>query len=120
VPAAVLLTFVCVLVSQVFFRAHSLQDAFTALAEMAGHSGLGLGWTRAQALPLAALFAVVWCLPNTQEILGQTRPDDAPNWSLLPYLRWQLSLPWSLATGLAFSLSLFFSTANSTFVYYQF
>ena len=72
-------TYLAVLVAQVFFRADGVKAAFSILAGMAGlhtahdtalvlHPGLGL-WLR-----IAVGFGIVWTLPNTQQILGRFLP----------------------------------------------
>ena len=95
--ASVLLTFLCVLVGQIFFRAASTHDALLMLGAMAGVNGITLappllhmlgplaghgmqrgilnppGWSHSDlrvVLELAATFFIVWALPNTQQILG--------------------------------------------------
>ena len=119
-PASVLLTFLAVVAGQVFFRADSLSDAGRVFADLAGRHGLGPAWPLSQLLLIAALLAIVWMAPNTQEILGETQPDDAPNWSLIQHLRWSPTFAWWLVITTTFAVSMIFSTANSTFLYFQF
>jgi alginate O-acetyltransferase complex protein AlgI len=114
------ITYVAVLVGQVFFRADSLHDVGTVLADMAGCHGLGQAWPVSQMLLIAALFTVVWLMPNTQEILGETQENDLANWSVLRSLRWCPTLLWWSATSLTFAVSMFYSTASTTFLYFQF
>jgi len=59
-------------------------------------------------------------MPNTQEILGETRKDDEPNWSILPHIRWSPTFLWLAGTSAAFILSMFYSEASSSFLYFQF
>ena len=70
VPLSVGMTYVAVLVGAVFFRSSSLHDVGCVLADMAERHGLGQVWPLGQGLLIAAQLAVVWLMPNTQEILG--------------------------------------------------
>jgi alginate O-acetyltransferase complex protein AlgI len=119
-PVCVALTFLAVIVGQVFFRASSLHDAVMILAELSGHHGAGSGWVAPQAVVLAALFAIVWTLPNTQQILGEPQPNSSSVWSICSNLRWQPNLAWWCAAALTFTASMFYSMASTTFLYFQF
>jgi len=120
VPVSILITYLAVLVGEVLFRSTGLRSALSVLADMTGRHGLGHGWPVSQVLLIAALLTVVWVMPNTQEILGETRKDDEPNWSILPHIRWSPTFLWWAGTSAAFALSMFYSTSNSTFLYFQF
>ncbi len=120
-PVGIALTYFAVLVSQIFFRASSVSTALSVLSSMTGRNGFGLAAGQgAQMLLLAGLYAVIWLMPNTQELLGEEQKSDAPNASILPYVRWQPTLPWWVATSAAFLVSMLYSTAGSTFLYFQF
>jgi len=114
---SVLLTFACVLVGQVFFRASSTGDAVEVLRALIGcRSQAGAAVTPQSVLLLVALAAVVWLAPNTQEILGQA---DGSRASTLRWLqpRFTYSWPWAFAMGtLLFGVILFVSN-SSTFLY---
>ena len=120
VPVSVGITYLAVVVAEVFFRANRLRDVRTILGDMVGHHGLGPAWPLSQMLILAGLFAVVWLMPNTQQILGETEANDLPTWSIFPTVRWRPTLPWWVATTVAFTISMFYSTANATFLYFKF
>jgi alginate O-acetyltransferase complex protein AlgI len=120
VPVGILITYLAVLVGEVFFRAESLHDAVSVLVDMSGWHGLGAAWPISQLLLMMGLFAVVWLLPNTQEILGQTQEGDLPNRNLVRLPRWSPTLPWWAAATLAFAISMFYSTASTSFLYFQF
>jgi len=120
VPVGVVITYSAVLLAQVFFRANSFHDVFTVLGDMGGHHGLGHSWPVSHYLLLAGLFAFCWTMPNTQEVLGQREENELPNWKLLPSLRWSPNLGWWAATACTFAVSMFYSTASSTFLYFQF
>jgi alginate O-acetyltransferase complex protein AlgI len=84
----VLLTYCCVLVAQVFFRASSVEDALQVLGGMSGLHGLqldpflmrSLQWTKGTTWAglLALCFACVWLMPNSNEILAQYERRPLP------------------------------------------
>ncbi len=119
-PLAVAITFVCVVVGDVMFRAGSVRNAVTVYAGMLGRHGAGGHVAIADALVVAVLLAVVWTMPNTQEILGQAQKEDQPNWSVASGVRWRPSFGWCALTAAAFVLCMAYSTAGSTFLYFQF
>jgi len=124
--ASVLITFLAVLSAQIFFRADSVQDAFSVLRGAVGVNGAGnIPHTGSELLPwvlLAALLAGIWCLPNTQEILGEQAQEggeitDADGWS---FFRWQPTWPWRLAMGVALFACFVMMRSASRFLYFQF
>ncbi|WP_263352868.1 MBOAT family O-acyltransferase [Acidicapsa acidisoli] len=138
VPVAVVITFLAVLVGQVFFRANNVHDAMYVLSTMVGLHGagpayLGSAWnheipssspmlrTPAGALITVAfcLFAV-WALPNTQEILGQVGPETVRLPSLLPKLAWRPTAVWCIALTGLFAFAILMLDASASFLYFQF
>jgi D-alanyl-lipoteichoic acid acyltransferase DltB (MBOAT superfamily) len=135
-PFMVVLTYLCVLVGLVFFRAESLGGAFHILGTMAGLNGRGpsfgsfpyLGdipsiskFLTSVPATLAALsfcFLIVWGLPNTQEILGQSVEDRGP--SLLPRLLWRPTMMWSLSLSVVFCVVMMLLDSTTSFLYFQF
>jgi hypothetical protein len=96
--AAVFLTFVCVVIALVFFRADNVPTAINLLAGMAGFHGvavhtnllqlpgvaqvteiLGISvstapyFTLRRVFPIVVCLVIVWTLPNTQQWLGRYR-----------------------------------------------
>ncbi|WP_433975789.1 MBOAT family O-acyltransferase [Tunturiibacter lichenicola] len=118
-PVAVGITFICVLFGEVMFRAAGAGSAISIYAGMLGrHHGAGahtveLAW-------IVALLALVWLMPNTQELLGEEQREDAPNWNPIKTPRWQPNLAWWLATTCMFLISMAYCTTESTFLYFQF
>jgi D-alanyl-lipoteichoic acid acyltransferase DltB (MBOAT superfamily) len=129
--ACVLLTYVCVLVGAIFFRAGSAGDAVTLLAGMIGLHGIEswpggeeAAWIILSAalsgLWLLALYVFVWTLPNTQQLMGRFDPalgfsDERPPQAL----RYRFTLLWAVATGfVAFFAILLRQQAE--FLYFQF
>jgi alginate O-acetyltransferase complex protein AlgI len=142
--AGVLVTFVAVTVAWTFFRASSLDAALRMLAAMSGANGwvLPAEWKGAldtalgaaagglrfddliafaglrQVMWIAALLALAWLCPNSQEImaaLGRMRPLD---------VRVRATLGWSAFGALAASVMLLAivsaSRGISEFIYFNF
>jgi alginate O-acetyltransferase complex protein AlgI len=125
VVGRVALTYACVLVGSVVFRATSLTGAGAMLGGMLGLRGLALGAPDARAMVdalwLVALYAVVWGAPNTQQIMRAHAPAlgraVAGPW---PWLVWQPTLPWAVAFGAAATLGLLSIGGTGEFLYYRF
>ncbi|WP_426957290.1 MBOAT family O-acyltransferase [Muricoccus radiodurans] len=134
-----LLTFLCVVVAWVFFRADDMAQAGRVLQGMAGLTGDGarlscrIVSTEASraclaGLPLAAwwiggLLVVAAVMPNTQQIMVRWRPAlDAvrpPNWPV-PLLAFRPNLGWAAVLAVLFAVSVVWLRADSPFLYYQF
>ena len=124
---SVLLTFVCVLVGFVFFRARSAAFAVKMLAAMFGissspalHSSDLL--PRAAAIPIG--LAICWFLPNTQQILSRFKPslqESAWRTEAVPRgFLWSPNMGWAVTIGALFFIMLFKIQEPSTFLYFQF
>jgi alginate O-acetyltransferase complex protein AlgI len=126
----VAITYLAVLVASVFFRAPSVADAGRLLAGMGGFHGMNaLGsvtvtgaWPALRQVAwLAALYAVVWGLPNTQQIMRAYDPAlDQVSPGPLPWLRWRISPACGLVLGAATAVAMLSITDNSEFLYFQF
>ena len=131
---AALLTFLAVVVAWVLFRAPSLGAAMNVLAGMVGVHGVWpADMTKAQSATLAAgwgwvvgLLAIVWLLPNTQEIFARYRLElrrhPWPNVLPLPILgvRWRLTTGWACLLALGAVVAVVRLTRPSEFIYFQF
>jgi alginate O-acetyltransferase complex protein AlgI len=107
VVGRVVLTYLCVLLASVVFRAPSLDVAGTLFAGMIGLHPAGPYLHGAlHALWLAGLGAIVWGMPNTQRIV-----DGAI---------WRPTLPWAMAAGCAATLGILALGGTHEFVYFQF
>ena len=125
----VLLTYGCVLVGAVVFRAPTLGSAGTLLSGMLGLHGVTLAppgtreaaWAGVDLLWLAALYAIVWGAPTTQQIMRAHVPAlgrvVAGPW---PHLLWQPTLRWAVALGGAALLGLLSIGGTGEFLYFQF
>ena len=132
-PAAVLLTFLAVLIAWVFFRAHDFPSAGRMLAAMAGAEGFtGLPdkasrvIASAEPLKLLPILLACWLLPNTQEIFARYKPAlrvaGAPFPERAPRRWWQwrpTPLFAALTVGLMVITGLQFDKV-SEFIYFQF
>jgi alginate O-acetyltransferase complex protein AlgI len=135
--ASVLLTYLCVLVASVFFRAPSVGAAVSMLGAMTGGHGIGplapsagtsiagtwdgASHDAAQGAWLAALFAIVWFMPNTQQIFASARPalgriTPGP----IPWLRWQPGMGWAIALGLGGVVAVLSMGGTGEFLYFRF
>jgi len=126
--AAVLLTFLCVVVAMVFFRAADLSAAIAVLSGMAGLSDLSTDFDKSDFLIIAILLAFVWTVPNIQQWMARFRTAlDArlqaswlPQW--LPFVNWSPTPVIGMAIGMLgfFALAVAFSVAPTEFLYFQF
>ncbi len=124
----VLLTFGAVIVAQIFFRATGVRSAAAMLAGMAGrHGGQATGKYHPSVtalLPILAGLILVWCFPNTQQILARFKPaleltaSDIQESKLR--ILWQPSLAWSAVLGLFLFFVLVKMEIPTTFLYFQF
>ncbi len=107
VAGRVAATYLCVLLASVVFRAPSLDVAGTLFAGMLGwHQGGPYLHGALHAVWLAGLGAIVWGMPNSQQIV-----DGAI---------WRPTLPWAMAAGCAATLGLLSLGGTHEFVYFQF
>jgi alginate O-acetyltransferase complex protein AlgI len=133
-PVSVGITFLGVLLGDVFFRAQSAASAFYMMGSMLGlHAGAGLeGYTGLPSrsrfvlswpsilLHLAIVFAICWALPNTQEILGQVEEDERTPSFGGRWLRWQPNLLWAGLLLVLMAVTLTMINASTSFLYFQF
>lgn len=125
VMARVALTYSCVLVGSVFFRAPSLTAATSMLSGMLGGHGVDLVWPGARdivdAVWLLALYAIVWAAPNSQQIMRHHAPAlGRVAAGPFPRFTWQPTLPWAVACGGAATLALLSIGGTGEFLYYRF
>jgi alginate O-acetyltransferase complex protein AlgI len=125
--SSVILTFLAVVSAQIFFRADSVQDAYAVVYGAIGVNGIGqVPHAVSDLEPWAALcvlFAQIWWMPNTQQVLGQHSGEEivqksGPDATWL--LRWQPSWSWSLLVGGALFASFVLLKPASRFLYFQF
>jgi D-alanyl-lipoteichoic acid acyltransferase DltB (MBOAT superfamily) len=121
----VLLTYMCVLVGAIMFRAPSVTAALSLLGGMLGLHGVGVAVPDVRVARdvawLVVLYAIVWGMPNTQQIMRDYAPAlgrivAGP----LPAIRWEPSLRWAAAFGGAATLALLSIGGTGEFLYFQF
>jgi D-alanyl-lipoteichoic acid acyltransferase DltB (MBOAT superfamily) len=134
------LTFLCVTVAWVFFRADDLATAFRILNAMCG---LGSGWRLSVTLLRSELpeaffliilgLAVVWFLPNVQQLfrfpihpisdhsgLRESNVSPEPADRLVHVLSWKPSISTMSIFALLAAASVLFLVRTSKFLYFQF
>jgi D-alanyl-lipoteichoic acid acyltransferase DltB (MBOAT superfamily) len=148
IAGEVALTYVAVLVAQVFFRAASCRQALQLLEGMVGLHGLttadilnarsashGLAARAMGALhhlgidatlfpvlaKIGALFVLIWSTPNTQQILALANPVLRPIPRPAPaFMLWRHNLPWALLMGTLVFVAIMSLGGTSEFLYFQF
>jgi D-alanyl-lipoteichoic acid acyltransferase DltB (MBOAT superfamily) len=119
------LTYLAVVVAQVFFRADSTRGALAILSAMFGlhglnvHSGLPM-----KAFAVFALFPFVWLLPNIQQLMGQVeahaQQDNSLGARMARALQWRPNWAWCAALACTLLAALFYLTDTTSFLYFQF
>jgi hypothetical protein len=118
----ILLTYCCVVVGMVFFRAPSTGSALNLLAGMIGLHGSGTAGIPAREIAwLAALYGIVWGLPNTQEIMREYKPALArvlpgPG----PLFAWRTTPGWAVISGIGAAIGAMAIGGTTEFIYFQF
>lgn len=145
-----LLTFLAVVVGWVFFRASDTGAAVSILQAMSGGNGtvvpntwpgawyvyaaldkagvaIQLGVPVSQFDPLgyspywiAALLAIAWLMPNTQQFMARFSPALEAASALPRRPQWSPSWGWSISVGTLAAISLLHLTRVSEFLYFQF
>lgn len=147
--ASIALTFICVCVAWVFFRATDFNKAALILQGMSGQYGVGLRASIGAGLggltPLleragvdfylggGARFlgtwgwvviagAIAFLCPNTQQIMRhyESRPTDAIKGRLAVWMTWQPSRRWGVYLGAILLGSLLSLSRPTEFLYFQF
>lgn len=122
-------TFLLVTIAWVFFRSDSLPAAGVMLAGMVGLHGVA--WTPSPIFAggpalawVGGLLAIVWILPNTQEIMAMFRPAMHHRSGKAPAsLLWQPNIANGLIYSTIFAVALFgviVTKRVSEFMYFQF
>jgi D-alanyl-lipoteichoic acid acyltransferase DltB (MBOAT superfamily) len=134
-PVAVLLTFLCVVAAQAFFRAQGALSAVYVLGSALGLHGQAGFLPYADKLPtrsrfvlaaphawlyLGVVFVIIWAMPNTQEILGQVEEQDRIPSLGMKVLRWRPNLVWYGLMLVLITATLTLLYASTSFLYFQF
>ena len=116
----VLLTYLCVLVGSVFFRASSVAAGLQLLGGMLGTHGFGTAPSAGDLVWIALLYGIVWGCPNTQQIMVDAAPALGRIRAAAHGPRWHTSLGWALAAGVATLIGIVGIGDKSEFLYFQF
>jgi alginate O-acetyltransferase complex protein AlgI len=118
---AIALTYFCVLISFVLFRSSDMHQAFTIYGGMLGLHGIGdVHGLHLAVIQIVGLALIIWLMPNTQELLGEQQKGDDSNWSVFAPRRWEPNVFWCAVTTAMFVISAAYSSAQTTFLYFQF
>ncbi|MBF0483548.1 MAG: MBOAT family protein [Candidatus Omnitrophica bacterium] len=123
------LTFFCVVLAWVFFRADNIKDAaiiFKGMFGLSASSNFSLSLKPNLLVPLITAFLASWFLPNTLEFMRNY--DAALNFDIkkiripkcLSWLSWEPRLIWSVLFGVVFLVCIFNMMKVSAFLYFQF
>jgi hypothetical protein len=69
---------------------------------------------------LVVCYAIVWLLPNTQQVFEGSARAGGSDRLLLPRLQWRPNVAWALCLSGAFFAVLLFLAASNSFLYFQF
>jgi hypothetical protein len=125
--AGAAVTFVAVCLGWVFFRAESFGAAWRVLGAMCGSSGWSMeaDISPGRAAMLWGMLAVVFIMPNTQQIMRRFKPIlrmrialQQPRW--VPLIEWKPDWFWTLTMSVLTIACLLQMSRASTFIYYQF
>jgi alginate O-acetyltransferase complex protein AlgI len=116
--AALVLTFLAVVIAWVFFRADSMASALSVLSKMADPAQIVFGRSEmANTMVVMVYAALAWFAPNTQEIVGydhtnRTVGETSGAWSRRP------AFLYASAAVLAFGI--LGIQQHSEFIYFRF
>jgi alginate O-acetyltransferase complex protein AlgI len=115
------LTFAVVVTGWVLFRSHDLASAgrmLHGMASLGSAATMNVAAGLRAALVLAALYALVWFAPNSQQLLASWEPAlDSP---APAGVQWQPSRGWAICITAVFVLAVLHLSQISEFIYFQF
>lgn len=137
VVACGLLTYLAVLVGQVFFRAHYLSEALGLLKGMAGLRGWTYGtlpegdlhgfnmvtelMSVRTGILLLACAIIVLAMPNTAQLMARFEPIlGKVRTGLSEAVQWRPSFAWGMGVGTLAGLAVLFMAGATEFLYFQF
>jgi len=121
-------TFTLVVLGWVLFRAQDFPAAGRVYAAMFGAGGLSLDFgviSDGIAAMVVVLLVVVWCCPNTQQLIRRYRPGlEAPRkwdgWPPVGRWRWRPILGWGLFMAVLTIVALMHNSRIPDFIYFRF
>ena len=115
---AFMLTFLCVVVAWVFFRADSLSSAINILSKMADPATVAFGRLEiAQTAFIAVYAAIAWFAPNTQTIMGYDHSNRTVGQGLKA---WQMRPAFIYTTAAVLAFGILGIQQHSEFIYFRF
>jgi alginate O-acetyltransferase complex protein AlgI len=122
----VALTYLAVLVAQVFFRSPSVPGAIRMLTSMAGQQHLppdpylfSIGKKLVLEVVLAFLF--VWLAPNVLQIFAAWEPTlSKPHALVSARLQWKPNVAWAVGIGVLATLAILAVSGQTEFLYFRF
>ena len=116
--AAFILTFLCVVIAWVFFRADSLSAAMSVLSKMADPTTIAFGRLEIAQTAFIALYAgIAWLAPNTQTIMGYDHANRTVGQGLGS---WQMRPLFIYATAAVLAFGILGIQQHSEFIYFRF
>jgi alginate O-acetyltransferase complex protein AlgI len=116
--AALLLTFLSVVIAWVFFRADSLDSALYVLSKMADPSHVAFGRGEIANFGLIVIYAaLVWFAPNTQAIMGYDHKNRTVGEKLSA---WRLRPLFLYAAAAVLAFGILGIQQHSEFIYFRF
>jgi D-alanyl-lipoteichoic acid acyltransferase DltB (MBOAT superfamily) len=116
--AALVLTFLSVVVAWVFFRADGLVSAITVLSRMADPTQIVFGGAEIRAAMLILVYAAVaWFAPNTQTIMGYDHKNRSVGEALGA---WRMRPVFLYASATVLAFGILGIQQHSEFIYFRF
>jgi hypothetical protein len=116
--AALLLTFLAVVIAWVFFRADSMDSALYVLSKMADPSHVAFGRGEIANFGFIVIYAaLVWFAPNTQAIMGYDHENRIVGEKLSA---WRLRPMFLYATAAVLAFGILGIQQHSEFIYFRF
>jgi alginate O-acetyltransferase complex protein AlgI len=115
------LTFLCVVIGWVFFKSASIDAALHILGGMVNIGTISfaeMAEAQRALIWIAALLAIVWFAPNSQQLLAKHEP--ALNQVASARVRWQPTARWALIIAILFCISVLHLSQITEFIYFQF
>ena len=116
--AALVLTFIAVVIAWVFFRADSLSTAIDVLSKMADPTNVAFGRLElAQAMLVAVYAGIAWFGPNTQTIMGYDHMNRSVGRGLGA---WQMRPLFIYVSAAVLAFGILGIQQHSEFIYFRF
>lgn len=126
---SIIITFLAVVVSWVFFRAESFSGGMNILLAMSDiSSAAGIdssNFAKFHVLLILLAIFIIWFMPNSQTIVLMSKKDSLESsnkWVsyVNTKLQWAPSISWGVFAGMMFTFTLIFLERKSEFLYFQF